>query len=41
MLFYFLQRGTPAQEAVDTCNNHPHILKSTNDTGDVSNIVWL
>ena len=31
----FLQRGTPAQEAVDTCNNHPHIVKFTNVTSDV------
>lgn len=33
---FFIQRGTPAQEAIDVSNNHPHIVKFIDATGDIS-----
>ena len=33
---FFIQRGTPAHEAIDGSNNHPHIVKFIDATGDLS-----
>ena len=30
-----MQRGTPAKEAVDATNNHPHIVRFLDAAGDV------
>ena len=35
LYLFFPQQGTPAQEAVDTSNNHPHIIKFADVTSDV------
>lgn len=33
--YSYSQRGTPPQEAIDSCNNHPHIVKFIDVTSDV------